>query len=54
MATMTELPPIVDEKSKILILGSEPGKRALQTGQYYSLPDNQFGKYYTEYSGRLI
>jgi hypoxanthine-DNA glycosylase len=42
MATMTELPPIVDEKSRILILGSEPGKRALQTGQYYSHPDNKF------------
>ncbi len=39
---MIELPPIVDEKSRILILGSEPGKRALQSGQYYSHPDNKF------------
>lgn len=36
--------PIVDENSKILILGSMPGERSLQLQQYYGHPTNQFWK----------
>jgi hypoxanthine-DNA glycosylase len=37
-------PPVVDENSKILILGSMPGERSLQLNQYYGNPTNQFWK----------
>ena len=36
--------PIVDHHSTILILGSIPGIRSLQAGQYYAHPANQFWK----------
>jgi hypoxanthine-DNA glycosylase len=38
----TSFPPIVDDNSKILILGSMPGERSLQLNQYYGNPTNQF------------
>lgn len=37
-------PPIVDENSKILILGTLPGNKSLQFNQYYANPTNQFWK----------
>lgn len=36
--------PIVNENSKVLILGSMPGDESLRTGQYYANPNNQFWK----------
>jgi len=36
--------PIVDENSKILILGTMPGNKSLQLIQYYANPTNQFWK----------
>ncbi|WPV65956.1 DNA-deoxyinosine glycosylase [Chitinophaga sp. LS1] len=36
--------PIVDENSKILILGTMPGERSLQQQQYYGHKGNQFWK----------
>lgn len=37
-------PPIIDEKSKILILGSIPGVKSLEEQEYYAHPQNQFWK----------
>ena len=36
------LPPIVDEKTKVLILGSMPGKQSLEKQQYYGNRRNHF------------
>ena len=37
-------PPIADESSKILILGTMPGERSLELQQYYGNKQNQFWK----------
>lgn len=36
--------PQVSEKSKVLILGSMPGKKSLEMQQYYAYPANRFWK----------
>jgi len=36
--------PIIDENSKILILGSVPGVKSLEKQQYYAHPQNKFWK----------
>lgn len=36
------LPPVMDEKSKILILGTSQDKISVRVGEYYSNPRNQF------------
>lgn len=36
--------PIVDERSKVLILGTMPGERSLSRNEYYANPTNQFWK----------
>lgn len=38
------LNPIVDECSRILILGTLPGDQSLQFNEYYASPQNQFWK----------
>ncbi|SIQ59101.1 G/U mismatch-specific uracil-DNA glycosylase [Chryseobacterium sp. RU37D] len=35
-------PPIIDDRSKILILGSIPGVKSLEKQQYYAHPQNKF------------
>jgi TDG/mug DNA glycosylase family protein len=36
------LPPILDHQTRIVILGSFPGKASLSTKRYYAHPRNQF------------
>jgi len=44
MNRISSFPPIVDDNSRILILGSMPGAKSLQMQQYYAFPQNQFWK----------
>lgn len=42
MSTITSLAPIIDERSRILILGSIPGVQSLAKQEYYGNPRNHF------------
>ena len=44
MTVKTGLKPVVDSKSRILILGSLPGDMSLQQNKYYAYSQNQFWK----------
>lgn len=35
-------PPVVDEHTRVLVLGSLPGEQSLARGRYYANPRNQF------------
>ncbi|WP_415328126.1 DNA-deoxyinosine glycosylase [Chryseobacterium sp. MMS23-Vi53] len=41
---ISSFPPIVNEDSKIIILGSIPGVKSLEKQQYYGHPQNKFWK----------
>lgn len=40
----TSFPPISNENSRILVLGSLPGDKSLELGEYYGHPRNRFWK----------
>jgi double-stranded uracil-DNA glycosylase len=42
MTTKQGLPPVVDQRSRILILGTLPGEESLRQQRYYCDPRNQF------------
>ncbi|WP_160140170.1 DNA-deoxyinosine glycosylase [Chryseobacterium sp. c4a] len=41
---ISSFPPLIDEQSEILILGSIPGVKSLEMQQYYAHPQNKFWK----------
>lgn len=62
MQKISSFPPIINENSKILILGSIPGLKSLEMQQYYAHPQNKFWKiifeifneeFTTDYSERI-
>ncbi|MFN6960814.1 MAG: DNA-deoxyinosine glycosylase [Rhodocyclaceae bacterium] len=48
------LPPIIDERARVLILGSFPSPASLAAGQYYAHPRNQFWKILGEIIGQPL
>ncbi len=44
MQKISSFPPIINNESKILILGSIPGVKSLEMQQYYAHPQNKFWK----------
>lgn len=42
MSRLQGLAPLVSPATRVLVLGSFPGARSLQQGQYYAHPQNQF------------
>ncbi|MBX3477628.1 MAG: DNA-deoxyinosine glycosylase [Brevundimonas sp.] len=42
MTRKTHFPPIVDDRTRVLILGSLPGEASLKAGRYYAHPRNGF------------
>ena len=44
MSECESFDPIIDNESKILILGSMPGRKSLAMQQYYAHPQNRFWK----------
>jgi TDG/mug DNA glycosylase family protein len=51
MTRVQSFPPIISERSKVLILGSMPGVLSLKVGQYYAQPRNAFWRIMGELFG---
>lgn len=49
--TKRSFPPLIDEKSRVLILGSLPGAESLRAGQYYAYKHNHFWRIISDILG---
>lgn len=47
-------PPVVDQHTHTLILGSLPGDQSLKAAQYYANPQNQFWRLMSEVTGQEL
>lgn len=47
-------PPVVDQRTRVLVLGSLPGEQSLTAGQYYANPRNQLWRLIGAVIGRPI
>ena len=47
-------PPVVDERTRVLVLGSLPGERSLAQAQYYAHPQNHFWRLIGAVIGREL
>ena len=44
LKTINSFPPVVDQNTEVLILGTMPGAMSLEKQEYYGYPRNQFWK----------
>lgn len=53
-ARKASFPPVVDARTRLLVLGSLPGEKSLAAAQYYANPQNQFWRLMEAVTGRAL
>lgn len=54
MTRKRSFPPVVDDHTRVLILGSLPGEKSLAQSQYYAHPQNRFWELISEVIGENL